>query len=105
MEQDPHATRRYLDELSRLLGGLPAGEREEAVREIGSHIAEARRAGTPLAAVLARLGEPALLARAYESDFLLQQPLPAEVDPLPADSTTGRVVRIVGPVLDLQFQA
>lgn len=96
---------RCLDELSRLLGRLPAAEREEAVREIGSHIAEARRAGMPLAAILARLGDPTLLARAYESDFLLQQPLPSDLEPVPSDPTTGRVVRIVGPVLDVQFQA
>jgi F-type H+-transporting ATPase subunit beta len=104
MEQDPNAaTQRYLDELSRLLGRLPATEREDAVREIASHIADAREAGLPMSAVLARLGAPSLLAQAYESDWLLQQPLPADLEePL---SEAGKVVRIVGPVLDVQFRA
>jgi len=64
MEQDPNVTQRYLDELRRLLERLPVQEREDAVQEIGSHIAEARRAGLPMAAILARLGEPSLLAKA-----------------------------------------
>jgi F-type H+-transporting ATPase subunit beta len=102
MEQDPNASQRYLDELSRQLGRLPAAEREDAVREIAAHIADAHQAGMPLAAILARLGDPALLARAYESDYLLQQPLPADIQ----EPTTevGKVVRIVGPVIDVQFR-
>jgi F-type H+-transporting ATPase subunit beta len=103
MEQDPNATQRYLDELSRRLIRLPDAERNDAVQEIGSHIAEARRAGMPLAAILGRLGEPSLLARAYESDYLLQLPLPADVEEPSSD--VGKVVRIVGPVLDVQFRA
>jgi len=102
MEQDPTVTQRYLDELRRLLERLPVHEREDAVQEIGSHIAEARRAGMPLAAVLGRLGEPALLAKAYESDYFLQQPIPSDAEP--PTSEAGRVVRIVGPVLDVQFR-
>ena len=102
MEQDPNVTQRYLDELRRLLERLPVHEREDAVQEIGSHIAEARRAGMPLAAVLGRLGEPALLAKAYESDYFLQQPIPSDAEP--PTSEAGRVVRIVGPVLDVQFR-
>ncbi|MBV8719207.1 MAG: F0F1 ATP synthase subunit beta [Chloroflexi bacterium] len=103
MDQDPNASQRYLDELTRQLARLPDAEREDAVREIEAHIADARRSGTPLAVVLSRLGDPSLLARAYESDFLLQQPLPADLE-TPSDAQTGRVVRIVGPVLDVQFQ-
>jgi F-type H+-transporting ATPase subunit beta len=102
MEQDPNVTQRYLDELSRQLGRLPAAEREDAVREIAAHIADAHQSGMPLAAILARLGEPALLARAYESDYLLQQPLPADLEE--PTSEVGKVVRIVGPVLDVQFR-
>jgi F0F1-type ATP synthase beta subunit len=103
MEQDPNASQRYLDELRRYLVRLPEPEREDAVKEIDSHIAHARLAGSPLAAILARLGEAALLARAYEADYLLQQPLPTDVQPPTPEA--GRVVRIVGPVIDVQFHA
>ena len=102
MDLDPTAPQRYLDELRRLLSRLPQAERDDAVKEIGAHISEARRAGLPLAAVLARLGDAALLARAYEADYLLAQPLPAEPAE-PVGTAEGRVVRIVGPVLDVQF--
>jgi len=99
---DQNATTRYLDELRRRLARLPATERDDAVREIGSHIADAQAGGLPLAAIFGRLGEPALLAQAYEADYLLRQPLPDE--PLPGPSSEhGRLVRIVGPVLDVQF--
>jgi F-type H+-transporting ATPase subunit beta len=101
MEQDPTASQRYLDELRRRLAPLPDAERDDAVREIEAHIADARAAGLPLAVVLARLGDGATLARAYEADYWLQQPLPADLEPPTTES--GRVVRIVGPVLDVQF--
>src|SRR5438876_7738662 len=104
MDQDPNASQRYLDELRRQLVRLPAAERDDAVKEIGSHIAEARAAGMPLAAILARLGQPDALARAYAADYLLSQPLPREAAE-PVVSDQGRVVRIVGPVLDVQFAA
>ncbi len=103
MDQDQTASQRYLDELRRLLARLPEAERDDAVKEIGSHIADARVAGMPIAAVLARLGDAPSLARAYEADYLLQQPLPAEPELTPSSDRTGRVVRIVGPVLDVQF--
>ena len=103
MERDPNATNRYLDELRHRLANLPAAEREDAVREIGAHIAEARAAGIPLAAALARLGDAATLARAYESDYFLRQPIPEDLEPPTPE--IGRVVRIVGPVLDVQFKA
>ncbi len=64
--------RAYLDELRRGLRHLPEPERDDAVREIDSHIAEATAAGQPLAAVLGRLGEPKVLARAYIADHYLQ---------------------------------
>jgi F-type H+/Na+-transporting ATPase subunit beta len=104
MERDPNATRRYLDELRNKLTRLPQAERDDAVREIGAHIADARAAGTPLAVVLGRLGDPATLARAYESDYLLRQPLPDDIHLEPEHPEVGRVVRIVGPVLDVQFR-
>ncbi len=103
MEQDPTATsQRYLDQLRHLLERLPQPERDDAVQEIASHIADAHAAGLPLAAVLARLGDPATLARAYESDYLLQQPLPDDLEP--PDFEQGKVVRIVGPVVDIEFR-
>ncbi len=103
MERDPNATSRYLDELRLRLSSLPPAECDDAVREIGAHIAEARAAGMPLAAVLARLGDAATLARAYESDFWLRQPIPEDLEP--PTSEIGRVVRIVGPVVDVQFKS
>jgi F-type H+/Na+-transporting ATPase subunit beta len=102
MEQDPNASQRYLDELRRHLVRLPEPEREDAVKEIESHIAHARQAGLPLAAILARLGEAPLLGHAYQADYFLQQPLPTDLAP-PTDEA-GRVVRIVGPVIDVQFR-
>ena len=103
MDQDPTASQRYLDELRRLLVRLPETERDDAVAEIASHIAEAHKGGLPIAAILARLGTPELLARAYESDYLLRQPLPDDLPDVPT-TDTGRVVRIVGPVIDVQFR-
>jgi F-type H+-transporting ATPase subunit beta len=103
MDQDPNASQRYLDELRRQLVRLPLAERDDAVKEIGSHIAEARAAGMPLAAILARLGQPDALARAYVADYLLSQPLPPELTQPVVTDRRGRVVRIVGPVLDVQF--
>jgi F-type H+/Na+-transporting ATPase subunit beta len=105
MERDPTATARYLDELRRHLANIPEAEREDAIREIGAHIADARAAGMPLAAVLARLGAAGTLARAYESDYFLRQPIPEELRAEPPDPGVGRVVRIVGPVVDVQFKA
>src|SRR4051794_22429804 len=95
MDQDPNASQRYLDSLRRKLAALPLVERDDAVREIESHIAHARADGLPLAAILARLGDPDSLARAYEANFLLSAPLPEEAPPSTAE---GRLVRIVGPV-------
>src|SRR5215831_16953161 len=100
MDQDPNASQRYLETLRDNLARLPRAEREDAVREIESHIAHARADGLPLAAILARLGEAANLARAYEANFLLSEPLPDEPPP---STPEGRLVRIVGPVLDVQF--
>ena len=101
MDQDQNASRRYLDELRRLLARLPDPERDDAVREIESHIVDASKSGLPLAAILARLGAPASLAQAYESDYWLQQPLPDDLEPPTTEA--GRIVRIVGPVIDVQF--
>jgi len=101
MERDPSAAQRYLNELRRQLVRLPAAERDDAVAEIASHIEHGRVAGLPLAVILARLGDAATLAAAYEADFFLQQPA-APIEE-PESTSDGRLVRIVGPVLDVQF--
>ncbi|MBV9579242.1 MAG: F0F1 ATP synthase subunit beta [Chloroflexi bacterium] len=99
---DHARAQRYIDQPRRLLDRLPAPARDDAVREIASHIAEAHAGGLPIPAILARLGDPGALARAYESDYLLHQPLPADLEP--PDTDLGKVVRIVGPVLDVEFR-
>ena len=58
----------YLDQLSRSLHALPERDRSDAVREIASHIAESHAASQPVAVVLAGLGDPRVLARAYLAD-------------------------------------
>ena len=58
----------YLREFERRLRPLPASERGDAVREIESHINEGLRSGTSPMVILAALGEPAALARAYLID-------------------------------------
>jgi hypothetical protein len=64
---------RYLEDLRRELRRLPQDDRDDAVREIGSHIAEGEAAGRPVAAVLAQLGTAKELARAYIADAYLQE--------------------------------
>ena len=49
----------------------------------------------PLAATLGRLDDASSLAHAYEADYLLQLPLPAEPDLAPTSDDLGRVVRFV----------
>jgi uncharacterized membrane protein len=63
----------YLDQLTRFLHALPERDRSDAVREIASHIAESHAAGQPVAVVLAGLGDPRVLARAYLADYYGQQ--------------------------------
>ena len=45
----------------------------EAVREIATHVAEVTASGRPTAAILAQLGPPEALARAYLADYFLQR--------------------------------
>ena len=102
-QQQSAASQRYLDVLRASLAGLPEPDRDDAVREIESHIALAHADGLPMAAILARLGDPRLLGRAYEANYWLER------QPLPGPTTAqrrlsgGKLVRIVGPVLDVQF--
>jgi uncharacterized membrane protein len=61
---------RYMGELEQELRKLPARDREDALREIRSHLQEASDSGTPSPLTLARLGSPRNLAAAYMGDYL-----------------------------------
>ena len=63
-------TARYIGELEHELKKLPARDREDALREIRSHLQEASDSGTPSPLTLARLGSPRNLAAAYMGDYL-----------------------------------
>jgi uncharacterized membrane protein len=63
-------TSRYISELEHELKKLPALDREDALREIRSHLQEASDSGTPSPLTLARLGSPRNLAAAYMGDYL-----------------------------------
>ena len=62
---------RYLSRLEDGLKVIPDDDREEVVRDIRSHIAEATAAGTPLESVLTTLGPAEALARAYAVELVL----------------------------------
>jgi uncharacterized membrane protein len=62
---------RYLSRLEEGLTLMQPGDREEVVRDIRSHIAEATAAGTPLDSVLTALGPAEVLARAYAVELVL----------------------------------
>jgi uncharacterized membrane protein len=62
---------KYLSTLRDRLKGAPAAERDELVREIDSHIAEAHAAGEPIGQILYRLGPPERLAKAYRAELTL----------------------------------
>lgn len=70
--EDAAAVARYLKGLRRALAPLPEPDRAEIVREIESHLAEAGGSAAP---VLARLGPPDVLARAYLEDHQLSRAL------------------------------
>ncbi|MBN2982210.1 DUF1700 domain-containing protein [Cohnella algarum] len=61
----------YLDQLYAHLDKLPEDERLDAVKEIESHLAESIANGQPEAVVLARLGHPRKLAKAYRSEYMM----------------------------------
>ena len=64
----------YVDELYRHLRQLPEEERIDAVREIASHIEDGLRNGQSEASLLAKLGDPQKLAKAYRSEHIMQRP-------------------------------
>lgn len=65
--------RAYLDKLYDSLGTLPEEERIDAVREIESHIVDGIRNGQAEGAILAKLGDPKKLAKAYRSTYMMQK--------------------------------
>lgn len=82
---------RYIEQFRAGLGRLRPADRDELVREIESHIAEATEAGRPLAEVLEKLGPADKLARAYSAELLL--------DPNRTNGTRGsRLLAVIGLV-------
>ena len=71
MNQEHPLVERYLSRLQDGLKLMPSDDREEVVRDIRSHIAEATAAGTPLESVLTTLGPAEALARAYAVELVL----------------------------------
>lgn len=70
-EQNP-VVRNYLEQFRANLPPMDGQERDELVREIESHIAEAIGAGNSVAEVLAKLGPADRLAKAYTVDQMLK---------------------------------
>lgn len=71
MTQEHPLVERYLSRLQEGLTLMTPADREEVVRDIRSHIAEATAAGTPLESVLTTLGPAEGLARAYAVELVL----------------------------------
>ncbi|MFK7692217.1 DUF1700 domain-containing protein [Paenibacillus sp. HJGM_3] len=63
----------YLEKLNEHLRILPEEERLDAIREIESHIVHGLQDGQTDAVILAKLGDPKKLAKAYRSEYLLQK--------------------------------
>lgn len=71
MTQEHPLVERYLSRLQDGLKLMPPADRDEVVRDIRSHIAEATAAGTTLESVLTTLGPAEVLARAYSVELVL----------------------------------
>ena len=71
MTQEHPLVERYLSRLQEGLKSVPPADRDEIVRDIRSHIAEATASGTPLESVLTTLGPAEALARAYAVELVL----------------------------------
>jgi uncharacterized membrane protein len=71
MTEEHPLVERYLSRLQDGLTLMPAADRDEVVRDIRSHIAEATAAGTSLESVLTTLGPAEALARAYAVELVL----------------------------------
>lgn len=62
----------YLEQVEKYLKPLPVSERVDIVQEIKSEMQELQAAGHTPEQILARLGEPKELARAYLGDLIAQ---------------------------------
>lgn len=62
----------YLEQVEKYLKPLPVSERVDIVQEIKSEMQELQAAGQTSEQILARLGEPKELARAYLGDLIAQ---------------------------------
>lgn len=71
MTQEHPLVERYVARLREGLSALTPADRDDIIRDIRSHLAEATAAGTPLDAVLTALGPADVLARAYAVELLL----------------------------------
>jgi uncharacterized membrane protein len=92
----------YLDQLYNNLRNLPEEDRLDAVREIESHITDGIRSGEAEGAILAKLGNPRQLAKAYRSEFIVQMKPSSIKDILAMISfycTTGLLSVFVVPIL------
>jgi uncharacterized membrane protein len=92
MSQDNPVVTSYLATLDRGLSDLTVTDREEVIRDIRSHISEAVGSGKPLEQVLASLGPPEGLARAYSVELLLKRPQAFK-------TRRNRMLRLVGLVI------
>ncbi|WP_324824631.1 DUF1700 domain-containing protein [Sinanaerobacter sp. ZZT-01] len=59
----------YIKELKKNLKGLPMEQREDMLREIEQHIADAIAAGKEESFVIARLGNPEILAKSLAGEY------------------------------------
>jgi uncharacterized membrane protein len=91
MIQEHPLVERYLSRLEDGLKLMAPADREEVVRDIRSHIAEAVAAGSTLDSVLTALGPADVLARAYAVELVLN-PAPGR----PPMSAFQRFVTLAG---------
>ena len=100
MNSSPHSSgmeERYLRRLRRGLRRLPARERAAIVGEIAAHIAErVRGPKAGVADVLAGLGNPVALARAYLEDAEPARPRPVAPFDLPTAAMLAAVMAGLG---------
>lgn len=68
----PTTAEAYLAELRTQLAPITLSDREEILREIAAHIRDSVETGTPIEAVLSRLGPPAQLAAEYRDGQLIR---------------------------------
>ena len=91
MTGDHPLVERYLSRLADGLKLMPPADREEVIRDIRSHIAEAAASGTSLDSVLATLGPADARARAYAVELVLN-PAPGR----PVLSPAQRFISLAG---------